>query len=117
MNPYPHGFPVDTVRECGCSPQEMTRYRSRVSGLLDDRLDLVVEVPAVPPDVTAATMVNHASSHGHGSLAARDIVTFIEDRELTKKRAINTSDEGSDQRAAFKRDTGGLVLKKANRSI
>ena len=48
MNPCPCGFLGDTVRECRCTPQQIARYRGRLSGPLRDRLDLTVEVPALP---------------------------------------------------------------------
>jgi magnesium chelatase family protein len=49
MNPCPCGFTTDPVRECRCTPQQIARYRSRLSGPLRDRLDLIVEVPPLPP--------------------------------------------------------------------
>jgi magnesium chelatase family protein len=48
MNPCPCGYRGDPRHECRCSPQEMSRYRARISGPLLDRIDLVVDVPAVP---------------------------------------------------------------------
>jgi magnesium chelatase family protein len=51
MNPCPCGFATDPARECRCTPQQVARYRSRLSGPLRDRLDLTVEVPALPPEV------------------------------------------------------------------
>jgi len=48
MNPCPCGFAGDTRRECRCTPQQLARYRDRLSGPLRDRLDLTVEVPALP---------------------------------------------------------------------
>jgi magnesium chelatase family protein len=51
MNPCPCGFAGDPDRECRCTPEQVARYRGRMSGPLRDRLDLTVEVPAVPPDV------------------------------------------------------------------
>ncbi|MCC7417187.1 MAG: YifB family Mg chelatase-like AAA ATPase [Acidobacteria bacterium] len=50
MNPCPCGFAGDPVRECRCTPVQIDRYRGRLSGPLRDRLDLTVEVPAVPHD-------------------------------------------------------------------
>ena len=50
MNPCPCGFAGDADRECRCTPQQIARYRARLSGPLRDRLDLTVEVPAVPPE-------------------------------------------------------------------
>ena len=48
MNPCPCGFAGDPKRACRCSEPQIHRYRSRVSGPLLDRIDLHVEVPAVP---------------------------------------------------------------------
>lgn len=53
MNPCPCGFLGDERRPCRCTPQQIARYRGRLSGPLRDRLDLIVDVPAVP--VTAIT--------------------------------------------------------------
>ena len=48
MNPCPCGWYGDDSGRCGCDPMHIHRYRSRVSGPLLDRIDLHVEVPAVP---------------------------------------------------------------------
>lgn len=48
MNPCPCGYLTDTRKPCTCSRAEIQRYRSRLSGPLLDRIDLHVEVPAVP---------------------------------------------------------------------
>jgi len=48
MNPCPCGFSGDPLRECRCTPQQVDRYRGRLSGPLRDRLDLTVDVPALP---------------------------------------------------------------------
>ncbi len=48
MNPCPCGFYSDPARECRCTGAIIQRYLSKVSGPLLDRIDLHVEVPAVP---------------------------------------------------------------------
>ncbi|MCU1293566.1 MAG: Mg chelatase, subunit ChlI [Bryobacterales bacterium] len=48
MNPCPCGFYGDSTRDCRCTPGIIQRYLSKVSGPLLDRIDLHIEVPAVP---------------------------------------------------------------------
>jgi magnesium chelatase family protein len=48
MNPCPCGYLGDPKHQCTCSPSQVYRYRRRVSGPLLDRIDIHVEVPAVP---------------------------------------------------------------------
>ncbi|MGH9609553.1 MAG: YifB family Mg chelatase-like AAA ATPase [Bryobacteraceae bacterium] len=48
MNPCPCGFYGDSTRECRCTPGIIQRYLAKISGPLLDRIDLHIEVPAVP---------------------------------------------------------------------
>ena len=48
MNPCPCGYWTDDNHPCTCTPRQIQRYRSKLSGPLLDRIDLQVEVPAVP---------------------------------------------------------------------
>jgi magnesium chelatase family protein len=48
MNPCPCGYLSDPKHQCCCSFQQIHRYRTRISGPLLDRIDMHVEVPAVP---------------------------------------------------------------------
>lgn len=47
MNPCLCGFLTDQQKECNCTPLQIQRYRSRVSGPLLDRIDIQLEVPAL----------------------------------------------------------------------
>ncbi|WP_319763759.1 YifB family Mg chelatase-like AAA ATPase [Maridesulfovibrio sp.] len=47
MNPCPCGYSTDARHACTCSAQSVSRYRSKLSGPLLDRIDLQIEVPAV----------------------------------------------------------------------
>jgi len=48
MNPCPCGYLTDTKHECRCTIHQIRRYRAKISGPLLDRIDIHVEVPAVP---------------------------------------------------------------------
>ena len=48
MNPCPCGFLGHPHRECRCTPGQVARYTSRLSGPLRDRIDLTVDVPPLP---------------------------------------------------------------------
>ncbi|MBR6997434.1 MAG: ATP-binding protein, partial [Prevotella sp.] len=48
MNPCPCGYYGDPTHNCVCTPGQIQRYTSRISGPLMDRFDLHIEVPVVP---------------------------------------------------------------------
>jgi len=45
--PCPCGYHGDASKPCTCTPQQVQRYRSRISGPLMDRIDIQIEVPSV----------------------------------------------------------------------
>lgn len=62
MNPCPCGFAGDPKRACRCAETAIRKYRSRVSGPLLDRIDLHVEVPAVPFEALSALEPGESSA-------------------------------------------------------
>ena len=54
MNPCPCGYHGHPSGRCRCSPEQVTRYRGKLSGPLLDRIDLMLEVPTVAPEQLAA---------------------------------------------------------------
>ena len=62
MNPCPCGHRGDRHRECLCTPPQVARYLSRVSGPLWDRIDLHVEVPRLHPSELASTPSGESST-------------------------------------------------------
>lgn len=78
MNPCPCGFLGDSRKECVCAERDVRRYRSKLSGPLLDRIDLHIEVPAVPFDDLAS------ERKGETSRAVADRVAKV--REIQTKR-------------------------------
>ena len=62
MNPCPCGYANDPTRECRCTPSLFARYQDRLSGPLRDRLDLTVDVPALPIDALSDSTCGEPSS-------------------------------------------------------
>jgi magnesium chelatase family protein len=62
MNPCPCGFFGSPTRPCTCSLQQVARYRQRVSGPVLDRIDIHLEVPAVPFDMLSKEVSGEPSA-------------------------------------------------------
>lgn len=62
MNPCPCGYHGHPSIECTDTPQQVTKYRQKLSGPLLDRFDMHVEVPAQAADVLIAKSLNTESS-------------------------------------------------------
>ncbi len=76
MNPCPCGYLSDPKHECKCTPKQIQRYRSKISGPLLDRIDIHVEVPAVPYKDLVKNMAAEASEIIRKRVAkAREIQT------------------------------------------
>jgi len=50
MNPCPCGYLGHPAGKCRCTPDQIARYRGRISGPLLDRIDIQIEVPALTHD-------------------------------------------------------------------
>ena len=62
MNPCPCGYFGSRLRECRCTQQEIRRYLDQISGPLLDRIDLQVEVDAVPVQEIRSTAPAESSA-------------------------------------------------------
>ena len=72
MNPCPCGNMGSRTKECTCSPNEIKRYLSRISGPLLDRIDIQVEMDAVSIDeIESAAMQEDSHTIRKRVLAAR----------------------------------------------
>ena len=78
MNPCPCGYRGDPKRACRCTPQQVAKYRGRLSGPLLDRIDLIVEVqPVAIADLTG-------DANGETSTAVRSRVLAARERQLSR---------------------------------
>jgi len=61
-NPCPCGYRSDPRRSCNCTPPQVEKYMSKISGPLMDRIDIHIEVPSVPFDELSATAASTTTS-------------------------------------------------------
>jgi magnesium chelatase family protein len=59
MNPCPCGYAGDPRERCRCTPDQVQRYRGKISGPLLDRIDLCVDVPRQPLSDLGAARGEH----------------------------------------------------------
>ena len=83
MNPCPCGYLGHPSGRCHCTPDQVARYRRRISGPLLDRIDLQIEVPDVPQSDLAR------SGQGETSDAIRARVSAARDRQLGRQGRPN----------------------------
>ncbi len=83
MNPCPCGNLGNPLKPCTCSPMQVTRYKSRISGPLLDRIDLTVQLNPVK-----FTDWNQKSE---GETSAQIRARVLAAREIQKKRFEGTS--------------------------
>ena len=79
MNPCPCGYLGDTERSCRCTPEQIQRYRARISGPLLDRIDLHVPVQRLP----AAELLN---GRGDAEASAAVRARVCRSRALQERR-------------------------------
>jgi magnesium chelatase family protein len=74
-NPCPCGYFGDAVKACTCTPAMITRYQSKISGPLLDRIDIHVDVPRVDYDKLMG------NERGESSAAVRERVEKARERQ------------------------------------
>ena len=83
MNPCPCGYLGSQQKACRCTPDQVARYQSKLSGPLLDRIDLHVEVPAV-----AATDLLQAQP-GESSASIRQRCGAARKRSIERQGKLN----------------------------
>ncbi len=98
MNPCPCGFYGSAAHECTCSPSQIQKYMSRISGPLLDRIDIHIEVDEVRYDELASNDVHAESS---AEVKAR----------VDKARAVQTARFAGTDVYANSKMTSGMIKK------
>ncbi|MGE5386170.1 MAG: YifB family Mg chelatase-like AAA ATPase [Betaproteobacteria bacterium] len=83
MNPCPCGFRGDASGRCRCTPDQVARYRGKLSGPFIDRVDLLVEVPLVSPETL------QQSPDGESSAVVRARTTAALESQLARQGKVN----------------------------
>jgi magnesium chelatase family protein len=104
LNPCPCGHLGSRVRTCTCSAASVAAYRARLSGPLLDRLDLVVEVPALSYQGLA-----HAEP-GETTAPVRDRVREARERQKARGPAWNARLSSADLGRVAALDAAGHAL-------
>lgn len=108
MNPCPCGYLGAAHRVCRCTPDQIRRYRARLSGPLLDRIDLHVSVNALPPGELLGTPPAESSA------TVRARCTVARQRALARQGKVNHALNGQDiERAIQAEDTALDFLRQA----
>ena len=105
MNPCPCGYHGHRKRVCRCSPDQVDRYRARVSGPLLDRFDLHVALPSV--DVGAL----EGAPSGERTADVRERVQQARARAQTRAREGDAPRSGETQLSVLARELEPVALR------
>jgi magnesium chelatase family protein len=92
MNPCPCGYAGESSGRCRCTPGQLAQYRRRLSGPLIDRIDMHVELAAVPvrdlmPGGDPTGTPAHLSAENSATIAAR--VVAARRVQMTRQGMLN----------------------------
>jgi magnesium chelatase family protein len=104
MNPCPCGYLGDPKGRCRCQPDEISRYRHRLSGPLLDRIDMHVDVPPVSQSDLLA------SAAGEASEPVRERVSVARDRALARQATPNAGLSAAETERHCRVDDAGNSL-------
>jgi magnesium chelatase family protein len=83
MNPCPCGYLGHYNGKCRCTPDQVARYRGKISGPLLDRIDIQIEVPAVSQEDLLK------QSDGESSIVIQQRVEAARQRQLARQQKPN----------------------------
>jgi magnesium chelatase family protein len=87
MNPCPCGYLGHASGRCHCTPDQVARYRARISGPLLDRIDLQIEVSSLAADALPGS--GRASRGGETTAAVRERIAVASERQRRRQAKAN----------------------------
>jgi magnesium chelatase family protein len=106
MNPCPCGYLGDPRHACRCTPAQLQRYRGRLSGPLLDRIDLQLEVPALP----VAELRPGTPGDGEPSATVRERVAAVRADQVARMGVPAGALDGQGVSAHCRPDAEGLAF-------
>jgi magnesium chelatase family protein len=111
MNPCPCGYLGHASGKCRCTPDQIARYRLRISGPLLDRIDLQIEVPAIAAEALPSPL--DRIDDGDSSAAVRERVADAARRQRVRQGMPNAWLQPRDVERLCAPDARGAALLKA----
>jgi magnesium chelatase family protein len=102
MNPCPCGYLGSIVKACRCTPDQVARYQGKLSGPLLDRIDLHIEVGAMPSNELVNAPAGETSEH------VRARVSAARQRAVTRQAKTNQALSSSDVDAQCQLDSSAI---------
>jgi magnesium chelatase family protein len=114
MNPCPCGWLGDTSGKCRCTPEQVLRYRGKISGPLLDRIDLQLFMPRVE-----AAQLGRDAQVAESSAVVRERVIAARQIQLDRQGTTNAQLHGKalDRHAQPDREAEALLQTALSRQL
>jgi magnesium chelatase family protein len=112
MNPCPCGHHGSSTGKCRCTPDQIVRYHGKLSGPFLDRIDLIIEVPALLAENLAG------KADGESSATVRARVEQAQNRQHARQQKPNARLSTKEVDASCQPDaTGNKLLQQATAQL
>ncbi len=106
MNPCPCGYLGHFNNKCRCTPDQITRYKAKISGPLLDRIDMTISVPALKQEELTGVSVSESS------LTIRERVDRARALQMMRQGKTNAALGTQEVETFCQPDDAGLLLLK-----
>lgn len=113
MNPCPCGYYGDSEKPCVDSPEQIKRYRQKISGPFLDRIDIISEVARID-----YSQLHEETPIEEGSIAMREIVIKANTRQIQRQGKVNAQLNAGEIETFCALDTASMqMLNQAAKSL